>query len=132
MLKAAKIMTKEVIFVKPTTTLLEAMSLLVKHKISGLPVVDDQEKIVGMITEKDFLQLLVSDFITSNELVGDYMSKDVQFFGPEDSVILICDFFMKMNVRRVPIVENGKMVGVISRRDIIDLILKSSRSKTSF
>ena len=125
MLSAQNIMTKEVLVVHPATPLLQAMEILVEKQISGLPVVDDEGNIVGVISEKDFLQLLMSDMITSKEIVGDYMSADVQFFTPQDSVIKICEFFMNMNVRRVPIVENGKVVGVISRRDIINLILKS-------
>ena len=127
MLSAVNIMTKDVIVVHPTTPLLQAMKMLIENQVSGLPVVDEEGCIVGVISEKDFLRLLVSDVITSKEVVGDYMSPDVQFFYPQDSVIDICEFFMTMNVRRVPIVENGKVVGVISRRDLIKLILNSTR-----
>ncbi|MFA5260306.1 MAG: CBS domain-containing protein [Candidatus Omnitrophota bacterium] len=127
MFKAREIMIKDVIVVHQTTPLLEAMQILVEKKISGLPVVDKEEKLIGVITEKDLLRLLVSDVITSQEVVGDYMSLDVQCFSPQDNVIEICEFFIKTNVRRVPIVENGRVIGVISRRDIIRLILNSAR-----
>lgn len=120
-------MIKDVIVVHQTTPLLDAMRILVEKRISGLPVVDKDEKLIGVITEKDLLRLLVSDVITSQEVVGDYMSLDVQFFSPRDSVIDICEFFIRTNVRRVPIVENGRVMGVISRRDIINLILNSSK-----
>lgn len=127
MLNARDIMIKDVIVVHQTTPLLDAMRILVEKRISGLPVVDKDEKLIGVITEKDLLRLLVSDVITSQEVVGDYMSLDVQFFSPRDSVIDICEFFIRTNVRRVPIVENGRVMGVISRRDIINLILNSSK-----
>jgi len=127
MLNARDIMIKDVIVVHQTTPLLDAMKILVENRISGLPVVDKDEKLIGVITEKDLLRLLVSDVITSQEVVGDYMSLDVQFFAPGDSVIDICEFFIRTNVRRVPIVENGRVMGVISRRDIIKLILNSSK-----
>jgi len=127
MLNARDIMIKDVIVVHQTTPLLDAMRILVEKRISGLPVVDKDEKLIGVITEKDLLRLLVSDVITSQEVVGDYMSLDVQFFSPGDSVIDICEFFIRTNVRRVPIVENGRVMGVISRRDIIKLILNSSK-----
>jgi len=52
---------------------------------------------------------------------------DVQFFSPDESVINICEFFIKPNLRRVPIVENGRVIGLISRRDIIKLILNSAQ-----
>lgn len=127
MFPARNIMIKNVVVVHQNTPLLDAMRMLVEKQISGLPVVDKEEKLIGVITEKDLLSLLVTDVITSQEVVGDYMSLDVQFFSPDDSVVEICEFFIKTNVRRVPIVENGRVIGVISRRDIIKLILNSAK-----
>ncbi|HQO58902.1 MAG TPA: CBS domain-containing protein [Candidatus Omnitrophota bacterium] len=120
-------MVQNVVVVHQDTPLLEVMRILVEKQISGLPVVDKEEKLIGVITEKDLLRLLVSDVITSHEVVGDYMSLDVQFFSPDESVINICEFFIKTNLRRVPIVENGRVIGLISRRDIIKLILNSAQ-----
>ena len=57
------------------------------------------------------------------------MSTDIKVFGPEDSIIAVCEFFMSNNFRRVPIVEGGKLLGIISRRDIIRLILNSAAGK---
>ncbi len=127
MLQARNIMVQNVVVVHQDTPLLEVMRILVEKQISGLPVVDKEEKLIGVITEKDLLRLLVSDVITSHEVVGDYMSLDVQFFSPDESVINICEFFIKTNLRRVPIVENGRVIGLISRRDIIKLILNSAQ-----
>ncbi len=127
MLQARNIMVKNVVVAHQDTPLLEVMRILVEKQISGLPVVDKEENLIGVITEKDLLSLLVSDVITSQEVVGDYMSLDVQFFSPNDGVVKICEFFIKTNVRRVPIVENGRVIGVISRRDIIKLILNSAQ-----
>lgn len=127
MLRAEDLMVRDVIAVHPDTALLEAMKILVEKGISGLPVVEGDMKIVGVISEKDFLRLLMSDVITKKEQVKNFMSTMVTSFGPKDSVVEICEFFMSHNFRRVPIVDSGKLVGVISRRDIIRLILKSAQ-----
>ena len=126
MLRAEKLMTRDVITAQPESSLLMAMKILVDKGISGLPVTDLDMNILGVITEKDFLRLMISDVITKNEIVKNYMSTDVKFFGPNDNVVTICEFFMNNNFRRVPIVDNGKLVGVISRRDIIRLIITSA------
>lgn len=124
MFEVKDIMTKKVMTVSPDTNIYKAMSILVNKKISGLPVVDDNERLVGIISEKDMLQLLVDEEITDKTTVNDYMTKKVISFSSSDSAVSVCEFLMKYPVRRVPIVDNGKLVGIVSRRDIIHLVLK--------
>jgi CBS domain-containing protein len=123
--KAKAIMTKDVISVHPETPVYEAMKVLVENGISGLPVVDDEGILTGIITEKDVLALLTGSSIGKEETVNDYVTKKVVSFTTEDSVVDICDFFKARPIRRVPIVSGNKLVGIVSRRDVIKLILKS-------
>jgi len=124
MFDAKNIMTKSVVSVKSDTNIYDAMNILVDKKISGLPVVDVDNNLIGILTEKDILRLLVDRDISDRQTVGDYMTSKVISFGPDDSAVTITEFLMKSPVRRVPIVEKGKLVGVVSRRDIICLLLK--------
>ncbi|MFC2140272.1 CBS domain-containing protein [Candidatus Auribacterota bacterium] len=124
MFKAKDSMRKKIVMLKEEIHIYEAMNRLVENQISGLPVVDNKENLVGILSEKDVLKLLAHEKIDQHDTVAKYMTKEVKSFAPEDSVVDICDFFIENPIRRIPIVEKGKLVGVIARRDIICLILK--------
>jgi len=126
MFEAKTVMTKEVITVQPDTPVVEAVRLLVKFGISGLPVVDDNKNLVGLLSEKDALQLLQAS--EPALAVSDYMTKNVVHFDENDSLIEICNCLIEKPFRRVPITSGGKkLVGVISRRDIMKKILEIRR-----
>lgn len=123
MFKAKDIMTTFVVTVREETPVYEAVTAMVENNITGLPVVDEDMALVGLLSEKDVLTLLynVEDI---NASVGDFMVRNVKNFDQEESIIDITDCFTKNNFRRVPIMHKGKLVGIISRRDIIKYILK--------
>ena len=123
MFPAKNIMTTDVMSVKAETLVCDAMRILIDNQISGLPVVDNEEKVIGIISEKDMLRLLFNTSIKENDTVLDYMTKEVVSFKEEDSAVDICEFFMNSSVRRVPIVREGKLVGIVSRRNLIKTIL---------
>ncbi len=124
MFKVEDIMVKDVLSVLPSTPIYEAMKLLAEKKISGLPVVDFDNNLVGIISEKDMLRLLMEKAIDENQSVDEFMTKDVKFFYKDDNILDVCEFFINNPFRRVPIVDGRKLVGVVSRRDIVELILK--------
>ena len=126
------IMTTNVIFVRPETSIFEAMTLLTENKISGVPVVDDQLRVIGILSEKDVLEMLMDKDLDIKKTVGDYMTREVVCFTEEDSAIDICKFFIRTNIRRVPIVKDGKLIGVVSRRDIVELILEIRTKMSDF
>ena len=126
------IMTTNVISVRPETPIFEAMTLLTENKISGVPVVDDQLRVIGILSEKDVLEMLMDKDLDIKKTVGDYMTRDVVCFTEEDSAIDICKFFIRTNIRRVPIVKDGKLIGVVSRRDIVELILEIRTKMSDF
>ncbi|MBN1972527.1 MAG: CBS domain-containing protein [Sedimentisphaerales bacterium] len=123
MFKAEIVMTPNVLSVKRDTPIYEAIRLLVEHNITGLPVVNDDMSIAGIITEKDMLGLLYNIQDKPGN-VGDYMTKGIVSFNKEDSLIDITECFLKNDFRRVPITSGGKLVGIISRTDIIKYIMK--------
>lgn len=123
MIPISSVMTKEVICVKKDTHINRAIELLINNKISGLPVVDDEHRIVGILSEKDLLCCAVTCNVRDNDVVEKYMSHDVHSFDISTDAMEVCRFLMDHYFRRVPITQEGKLVGVISRRDILVFIL---------
>ncbi len=117
------IMTTDVMAVKRHTPISHVAEILVKNDITGLPVVNDDMTLAGIISEKDVLCLL-SDLEDESAKVEDFMTKDVVSFDENEDLIAVCECLVNNNFRRVPIVADGKLVGIISRRDIIRNILE--------
>ena len=124
MVSVQSIMTNSVVSVKPETPIFDALNLLVKSRISGVPVVDRENRVVGIFSEKDVLEMLIDKNSDIKKTVDDYMTRDVVCFTEEDNAVDICKFFIKNDLRRVPIVKDGKLVGIVSRRNIVELILE--------
>jgi CBS domain-containing protein len=124
MLTAADFMTKKVVSVKKDTPIYEALELLRKNDITGMPVIEDDMTLVGVITEKDVLELFFTEGYSQNKTVDFFMTRPAISFGEDESLESVCDFLMVKYFRRVPIISTkGKLVGIISRPDIIDYIL---------
>jgi CBS domain-containing protein len=121
-----KIMVKALITLKPDMNIFSAIDILVKHKISGAPVVDKQGKLVGILSEKDCLELMVESYEHSGygELVSDYLTKNVKTIGPDENIFAVADIFYNNHFRRMPVLDKGKLVGQVSRRDILLQIQK--------
>ncbi len=123
MLKAKDVMTKEVITIDPETGLEEAIHRLVENKISGMPVCDKEGNVVGMVSEKDILNFIFSGNIKDTK-VKEAMSTHIISFPPEAELDKIALVMGEKQIRRVPILENGRMVGIVSRRSIIKIVLQ--------
>jgi CBS domain-containing protein len=115
-------MTSNVIAVKRDTPIVRAIEILIEQNVTGLPVVNDDMTLAGIISEKDTLGLL-AELEDESAKVEDYMTTDVVTFDQEDDLIAICECLVNNNFRRVPILDDGKLVGIISRKDIIKYIL---------
>jgi CBS domain-containing protein len=143
MLKAKDIMTKEVITVKPETTIEELARLLMKQQISGAPVVDDKGKIVGIVTENDLISKnsrlhiptilrLFDAYIplgTSKmesdikrmaaSTVEDICTKEIITVDEEASVEYIATIMTEKRIHILPVVREGKLVGIVGKKDLI-------------
>jgi len=124
MLKAKDIMTQDVINVKKDTPIYKALELLAKHNISGIPVVGDDMILVGVLSEKDVLSLFYAHEDEKEKTVNDFMTQPAVHFDENESLLDVCDCLANNYFRRVPVTSQGKLVGIISRKDIIDYILQ--------
>jgi CBS domain-containing protein len=119
-------MVKDLVTFSPETNVLSAIRTLLKHKISGAPVVDDDNQVVGMVSEKDCLQTFLgsSYYNEMGELVSEIMTSPVITVDANASIVEVAEKFLKNNYRRFPVLEQGKLIGQISRRDILTAIKK--------
>ena len=127
MLEAKDIMTEEVISVKKDTPIFEAVELLAKNSVTGIPVVEDDMTLVGILTEKDVLRLFYALKDAENKIVSDFMTQPAVHFNENESLLDICDCLMNNLFRRVPVTSKGKVIGIISRPDFVEYILRLRR-----
>jgi CBS domain-containing protein len=138
---AGDVMTVGAASVRPDASLAEAARLLIDHRISGLPVVSREGELVGVVTEHDFLRredgsrprwldVLLSDAsgqITARELqsrkVEDVMSRNPITVEVETPVEAVLELMERRKVKRLPVVSKGKVVGIVSRADLLQAIM---------
>jgi CBS domain-containing protein len=113
----------DIITYKPDQPIQDVIDIIVNKKISGAPVLDDQQHLVGLISEKDCLRLIVDqayhNMPAETRKVSDYMTAKVQTLSPKTNVVEAAMAFLNSPIRRFPIVENGMLVGQVSRRHIL-------------
>lgn len=123
---AKDFMTKKLITFSPEQPLNEIIQVLIKKNISGGPVVDKDGKLIGVISEGDCLKQVVrGKYNNSPEIMGlvkDYMTSDPVTVGPNENIFEIARLFLKLRLRRFPVLNNGKLVGQISQRDVMAAI----------
>ncbi|HLL79172.1 MAG TPA: CBS domain-containing protein [Ktedonobacteraceae bacterium] len=115
---ASDIMTRKVYTIYPEASAQEAAQLLDQHRISGLPVVDHQQRIIGIITEAD----IISKVNREGLRVSDIMSCEVISVEEETAVNEIAALLTERKIKRVPVVSEGKLVGIVSRADIVHAV----------
>jgi len=123
MLKVKDIMTKDVIFVEKDTPVFEAMRLMAKNNITGVPVVEDDMTLVGILSEQDVLRLFHTYRDEKDRTVNNFMSQPAIHFDEEEPLLDVCYRLRDNPIRRVPVTSQGKVVGIISRSDILKCIL---------
>ena len=124
MLEAKDIMTRDVICIHKDTPIFQAIELMVKNKVTGVPVVGDDKTLVGIMSEQDVLRLYHTYEDEKDRAVFDFMTQPAIHFEENEYVLDICYCLRDNAIRRVPITSNGKVVGVISRSDILKCILR--------
>lgn len=120
-------MTTDLVTVRPDTSIGEALQLLVDHNISGVPVVDDEYRIVGILSEKDVLKVFYEDGAD----VAALMTRDPVTISVDEPLADVVDTLMTFDFRRVLIHERGKLVGLISRADLMPAILEALLDRVS-
>lgn len=112
------IMSKVVISVRPEATLMDAVKTLTKHHISGAPVVTTQGEVVGFISEPNLMDVLFDTGVRTAP-VSEYMSRDVHVVDSQDPVSAAASMLAMYGIRRLPVVESGHFIGVVTRRDLL-------------
>ena len=97
---------------------------MAKNNITGVPVVEEDMKLVGVLTEKDVLNLFYAHEHERNKTVDDFMTQPVVSFELNADLRDICDCLKNSNFRRVPVTSRGEVVGIVSREDVIQYILE--------
>lgn len=107
----------------PDQRIHEVIETIIEKKISGAPVLDSNRKLVGIISEKDCLKIIVDqayhNLPVESRKVSDYMTANVRTLTPAHDVVSAAIEFLNTPMRRFPVVENGVLIGQISRRDIL-------------
>ncbi len=114
------------ITVTPAMGILEAIHKLVEHRISGVPVVDLRGNLVGMLSEHDCLRVALQS--SYHEQLGgkvsEYMTGSVKTVDADDSIVELAELFLNSSFRRFPVMERQRLVGQISRRDVLRALEK--------
>lgn len=120
-------MSTNLITFHPDQTMDQIMEKLLEKKISGGPVVDDEGKLVGIISEGDCLKEVVRGKYTNTPnisgMVSEHMAEDVITINPEMNIFEAARRFLSMRLRRFPVVKDGMLVGQISQKDIMRAVL---------
>ncbi len=118
-MKVNECMCHDVLWVNPNTSICECANLMAEHKIGCVPVCDDKQKVVGMITDRDILlRSVCCDKDTKTTPVSDIMSTDVCCCESNEHLGTAEKLMSENQIRRIPVVENDRIVGILSLGDI--------------
>jgi CBS domain-containing protein len=109
----------------PETRIMKAVDFLLRHRVTGAPVVDSYGRLLGIITETDLLKLITEGIQgqpPAAATVAEYMTIDVVTVPPTADIYYVAGIFLKNKFRRLPVVEDGKIVGAITRYDLLRVI----------
>jgi CBS domain-containing protein len=127
------VMTRKVVTLAPEMDVMDAMQVLARNRISGAPVVDTRGRVVGMLTERDCLRTVVVASYhgdLSCGAVAEYMSKDVTSVEADTSLLDIAESFINTKYRRYPVMHENRLIGFISRQDVLRAMLKLAACRT--
>ncbi len=130
---AGEIMTRRLVKLDPEMNVFKAIDLLVKNRISGAPVVDDKGTLLGMFTEKSCLEVMVDaayEGLPAN-LVGSFMNEPADTINEDTGMLSMAQIFLNKQTRRLPVLRQGKLVGQVSRRDVIGAATKIMKQSPS-
>lgn len=121
-------MTRRLITFRPDQTMDQVLDSLLAKKISGGPVIDEKNNLIGVISEGDCLKEVVkgkyNNVPTLSGLVQDHMATDIKYVSPDMNIFDLAQMFLNMRLRRFPVLKNGKLVGQISQKDVMRAVIK--------
>jgi CBS domain-containing protein len=121
-------MTRQLVTFRPDQTMDQVLDLLLAKNISGGPVIDENNNLVGIISEGDCLKEVVkgkyNNVPTLSGYVRDYMATDVKSVPPNLNIFELAQMFLNLRLRRFPVIKNGRLVGQISQKDVMRAMIK--------
>lgn len=128
--KVQEIMCTKVITVSPETTVAEAIELLLKHRISGAPVVDEAGNLIGVVSEFRLMEVVYRPQVKS-DLVSQVMTRDVLTVTEQTELADVANKFLSHRIRRMPVVRGRQLVGVIARSDVLRSAMRDTNAATT-
>jgi CBS domain-containing protein len=121
---AEDLMARRLVTLTPDMSVLRAMRTLVENSVSGAPVLDENGSLCGIVSELDCMRIITSgqfsqDSHDEDARVRDVMTRDVQTIAPTVDLFAIAQQFLSKHIRRLPVVEQGRLLGMVSRRDVL-------------
>ena len=114
-------MARHLVTLSPDMEILHAVHTLIENDISGAPVIDKEKRLVGILTEKDCMQVVLNATYHSEYggVVAEFMTIDVEVMSPEDSIVDAAERFLDKRYHRYPVMEKNRLIGQISRCDVL-------------
>ncbi|WP_336296714.1 CBS domain-containing protein [Aliamphritea hakodatensis] len=128
--QASDYMATKLVTFRLTDDLFYAIGMLLEHKISGAPVVDDTGQLVGMLSEQDCLKAILTLTYHEEEMggkVAECMTTEVHTIGYDADIVHVAEKIINLHCRRLPVVKDGKLIGQISRRDVLKAVERFAR-----
>ena len=120
MVTVKDIMTPTIVSISPDDLLVDAMDLIVENEISGLPVIDSDGRLVGIISEFDRIKLASDE---KNDLstarVADWMTHGVITVDEDATLDQVAELLVRASIRRIPVTSHGRVIGIVGRRDLV-------------
>ncbi len=120
---AREIMTTQLVTLQPKMTVEDAIKTLLQHSISGAPVVDEDGKLLGVLSEFDCLRAIANEQFHEDHdesgVVEDLMTRGGETIGPEADLFQVAQTFVSLRVRRLPVLDGDRLLGQVSRRDVL-------------
>lgn len=112
--------------VSASTSIKDAVTLMLKHGVIGVPVTDENKKLIGYLSEQDCVKDMLNSAFYSEEPgpVSSAMQTEVAYVSPETSIVEIAQTIMSSRPKNYPVVSDGHLVGIISRSDVLRALLE--------
>ena len=114
-------MSSKLVSVKPDMEIVRAVQMLLAHHVSGAPVIDENDQLVGMLTERDCMKVVLNAVYHSEYggVVSQFMATDVKVMNADDNLVDAAKRFFEERYLRYTVMHDGRVVGVISRSDVM-------------